>query len=271
MNMIEFIFSIILNEKIYLPIIYCFIGLLVYSILKKLIITLFNKRKKLSPRNSKRYKTLLQVIIDFIKVFVIIFVGLSILTVYGVDVKAALAGLGIVSVLIGLAFQDLFKDVIVGFSIIVEDYFSVGDTIEVAGFKGEVLHIGIKSTKIRQFDGPIMVISNRNIDKVINYTNTDSMAIVEIPIAYEEDIDNVEKILLNLFKKLSKELPHLKEEIKIWGVDSLSDSAIIIKIAVKTDALEHYDIQRRLRKEIKKEFDKKGIKIPYHQVEVHNG
>lgn len=271
MNILETFLKIILNEKIYLPIVYIIIGMIVFSIIKKVIITIFSRKKTLSHRNLKRYNTLVQVIIDFIKICVIGLVALSIFTVYGVDVKAALAGLGIVSVLIGLAFQDLFKDVIVGFSIIVEDYFSVGDTIEVAGFKGEVLHIGIKSTKIKRFDGPIMVISNRNIDKVINYTDTNSMAIVEIPVAYEEDIDKVEDVLLKLFSKLSKELPHLKEEIKIWGVDRLDDSSIIIKAAVKTDAMEHFDIQRKIIKAVKKEFDKKGIKIPYTQIEVHNG
>ena len=88
--------------------------------------------------------------------------------------------------LIGLAFQDLFKDVIVGFFIIIEDQFSVGDTIEVCGFKGEVMHVGMKSTKIKKFDGPIMIISNRNIDKVINISQEKGTVIINIPTAYEE-------------------------------------------------------------------------------------
>lgn len=272
MNIFEVLEKILIPE-VYLPIIYISVGYISYIIVKKIMLAIFNKQKKLhgNGRNSKRYNTVFQVVIDIIKIVVVTLVVLSILTVYGVDVAAALAGLGIVSVLIGLAFQDLFKDVIVGFFIIVEDQFSVGDTIEVGGFKGEVLHVGMKSTKIKKFDGPIMIVANRNIDKVINYTNTESMAIVDIPVAYEEDIDRVEEVLTNLFKKLNKKLNHLKGDIQIWGVDELASSAVVFKVAVKTEVLEHLGIQRQIRKEVKKEFDKEGIKIPYNQIEVHNG
>jgi len=261
----------VLIPEVYLPVIYVLIGLIFFQITKKLIITLFAKRRTTNSKNNKRYKTLLQLILDIIKIIVVCLVILSILTVYGIDVAAALAGLGIVSVLIGLAFQDLFKDVIVGFFIIVEDQFSVGDTIEVSGFKGEVLHVGMRSTKIKKFDGPVMIIANRNIDKVINYTNTESLALIDVPIAYEEDIDKVERLLSELFKKLNKNLEHLKSEIEIWGVEDLDSSAVLIRVAVKTDVLQHFGVQRKIRKEIKKLFDKEGIKIPYTQIEVHNG
>ena len=261
----------ILIPEIYLPIVYIFVGYVIFRIIKKLITSIFNKQKSLNVKNKKRYNTLFQVVLDVIKIVVVTLVVLSILTVYGVDVAAVLAGLGIVSVLVGLAFQDLFKDVIVGFFIIIEDQFSVGDTIEVSGFKGEVLHVGMKSTKIKKYDGPVMIIANRNIDKVINYSNTESMAIVDVAISYDEDIERVETILKNLFKKLNKSIEHLKGEIEIWGVDELGSSAVIIKVAVKTEALQHISVQRKLRKEIKKEFDKEGITIPYTQIEVHNG
>lgn len=265
------ILSKILIPEVYLPLIYIIVGYISFRIIKKLVTSVFERQKKLNIRNRKRYNTLFQLILDVIKIIVIILVILSILTVYGIDVAAVLAGLGIVSVLIGLAFQDLFKDVIVGFFIIIEDQFSVGDTIEVGGFKGEVLHVGMKSTKIKKFDGPIMIISNRNIDKVINYTNTESMAIVDISVAYEEDLDRVEKLLTELFKKLNKKLEHLKGEIEIWGIEELDSSAVKIRVAVKTEVLEHFGVQRKIRKEVKDLFNKEGIKIPYPQLEVHNG
>ena len=261
----------ILIPEVYLPLIYITIGFVVYKVIRKIIVTIFNRYKIKSTRNKKRHNTLMTVVIDIIKIVIVTFVILSILTVYGIDVAAALAGLGIASVLIGLAFQDLFKDVIVGFFIIIEDQFSVGDTIEVGGFKGEVLHVGMKSTKIKKFDGPIMIIANRNIDKVINYTNTESMAIVDIPVAYEEDIDHVEKLLTDLAKKLNKKLEYLKGEIEVWGVEDLDSSAVVIRMAVKTEVLQHFGVQRKIRKEVKNLFNKEGIKIPYPQVEVHNG
>ncbi len=265
------VIDIITNELFYKPIVYVFIGIIVYTIIKKIIISLFNRQSKLLKQNKNRYKTLLQLVVDIIKFVTIFIVIISILSVYGVNVQAALAGLGIVSVVVGLAFQDLFKDYIVGFSIILEDYFSVGDTITVDGFRGEVIHIGLKSTKIKSYDGSIMTIANRNIDKVINYSRNQSLAIVEVPVAYESDLDKVEKVLNDLFKTLPNFIPEIEGDITIWGVEELGDSAIVYKVVAPTIPMQHFMVQRKIRKAIKTRFDKENIKIPYTQIEVHNG
>ena len=268
---LEKIIELITNKLFYKPILYIFIGIIFYSIVKRIIISLFNRQSKLLKQNKNRYKTLVQLLIDIIKFVVIFIVIISILSVYGVNVQAALAGLGIVSVVIGLAFQDLFKDYIVGFSIILEDYFSVGDTITVADFRGEVIHIGLKSTKIKSYDGSIMAIANRNIDKVINYSRSQSLAVVEIPVAYESDLDKVEKVLSDLFKTLPNFIPEIEGDITIWGVEELGDSAVVYKIVAPTVPMQHFMVQRKIRKAVKNRFDKEKIKIPYTQIEVHNG
>lgn len=270
-DILNILLDFILSKYFYLPIIYILVGVLIYKILKKIVVAVFNRQSRLIGKNRKRYSTLVQVIVDLIKIIIIAFVLLSILTVYGVDVKAALAGLGIVSVIVGLAFQDLFKDFIVGFTIIIEDYFSVGDTIKIGEFKGEVTHIGLKSTRLKNIDGSILIISNRNIDRVINYSSKYSLAMVEIPVAYESDLDKVEKVLMELFKKLNKSIKELKGDIEIWGVEELGDSAVVYKIAAQTQVLEQFSVQRQIRKAVKVEFDKENIKIPYNQIEVHNG
>ena len=100
------VIDIITNELFYKPIVYVFIGIIVYTIIKKIIISLFNRQSKLLKQNKNRYKTLLQLVVDIIKFVTIFIVIISILSVYGVNVQAALAGLGIVSVVVGLAFQD---------------------------------------------------------------------------------------------------------------------------------------------------------------------
>ncbi len=269
--MVQEVLEVITNKLFYLPFVYTFAGIIVYAIIKKIIVALFNKQSKLMKTNKNRYKTLVQLLVDLIKFIVIFIVILSILTVYGVDVKAALAGLGIASVVVGLAFQDLFKDLIVGFSIILEDYFSVGDTITVDGFRGEVIHIGLKSTKVKSFDGQILAIANRNIDKVINHSRNQSLAIVEVPVAYESDLDKVEKVLTNLFKELQEEIEEITGEITIWGVDDLGDSAVVYKVVAPTVPMQHFMVQRKIRKAVKVRFDKEHIKIPYTQIEVHNG
>ena len=268
---LEKVIDIITNKLFYKPIVYIVVGLIVYEIIKKVIMSLFNKQSKLLKSNKNRYKTLVQLLVDMIKFTIIFIVILSILSVYGVNVQAALAGLGIVSVVIGLAFQDLFKDYIVGFSIILEDYFSVGDTIMVSDFRGEVIHIGLKSTKIKSYDGAVMAIANRNIDKVINYSRDKSLAVVEVPVAYESYLEKVEKVLNDLFKTLPKEIPEIAGDITIWGVDDLGDSAVVYKVVAPTISMQHFMVQRKIRKAIKIRFDKEKIKIPYTQIEVHNG
>lgn len=269
--LLENILDVLINKLFYLPFVYIFVGIIVYSIIKKIVIALFNKQSKLMKTNKNRYKTLIQLLVDVIKFVTVFIVILSILSVYGINVKAALAGLGIVSVVIGLAFQDLFKDYIVGFSIILEDYFSVGDTITVDGFRGEVIHIGLKSTKIKSYDGQIMAIANRNIDKVINHSRNQSLAIIEVPVAYESDLDKVEKVLTDLFKELQDEIEEITGEISIWGVDDLGDSAVVYKVVAPTVPMQHFAVQRKIRRAVKVRFDKEHIKIPYTQIEVHNG
>ncbi len=270
MTFIDCLLKIITSKLFYLPIIYIVVGVVIYKFIKKMVVALFNRQSRLIV-NKKRYKTLLQIIVDGLKFIIILMVILSILTVYGVNVQSVLAGLGIVSVVIGLAFQDLFKDYIVGFSIIIEDYFSVGDTIKVGDYMGEVIYLGLKTTKIKNYDGSVMCISNRNIDKVINYNKSNSLAIVDVGVAYESDLDRVEDVLNKLFKRLNKKLEDLKGDIQISGVEKLDNSSIVYRITVETTPMKQFIVQRKLRKEIKDEFDKENVKIPYDQIEVHNG
>ena len=196
---------------------------------------------------------------------------LSILTVYGIDVAAVLAGLGIASVLIGLAFQDLFKDVIVGFFIIIEDQFSVGDTIEVDNFMGEVTSISLKTTEITNYKGAKYIVSNRYMDKVINYSDNPLLAIVDVSTPYEEKTDKTEKVLQDMIEEINGKVPNAEGDILLWGIQSLSESSVVYRISVPAKSMKHFETERYLRKEIRKYFKKNNIEIPYNQIEVHNG
>ena len=99
-----------------------------------------------------------------------------------------------IGVVVGLAFQDLIKAFIAGITIVLEGQYRVGDIIEIAGFKGEVIYLGLKSTKIKANTGEIKIISNHLVADVINYSLSDSLAIVDIDIAYESNLEKVEKV-----------------------------------------------------------------------------
>lgn len=253
---------------------YTVFGFIIYFILKNINKKLFDTKQKNLNKTSHTYKkleTLEMTIKNIIKYVVIIVTILMILSRFGVDVSSFVAGLGIAGVLAGLALQDFMKDIIGGASILLENQFSIGDTISIGDFKGEVVAISLKTTKIKNYDGSVKIIANRNVTDVVNYNISPSRAIVDVSVAYEENLDKVEKILNSLVKDMSKTLPNLKGEVEILGVNSLDDSSVIYRLTVLTVSMEHYNVERIMRKMIKDCFDKEQIKIPYPQVEVHNG
>ena len=163
------------------------------------------------------------------------------------------------------------KDIIAGFSIITEGEYEIGDTIEIEGFMGEVVFIGLRTTRIRNYKGATKIIANRYMDNIINYSNSNSLAVVDVSVSYDCDSEKVEKAIEGLFKRLSGKIEFATKEPELWGVNELSDSSVVYRIAVETEPMKHFGVERFLKKEIKKEFDKENIKIPYKQIEVHNG
>ena len=265
------IFGIELELKlIIVPIIYVLIGIVAFKILKKLVIKVLEK-KNLKAAQKQRIKTLIVLIVNIIKYLTIICVLLAILSVWGVNVKSIVAGLGIGTAVIGLAFKDLATDLIAGFSIIAEGEYEIGDTIEVDGFMGEVIFIGLRTTRIRDFKGATKIIANHYMDNIVNYSEHNSLAVIDVSIAYECDETLIEKTFNKIFKDLNGKIPHAIGELELWGVNELSDSAVVYRVVVETEPMQQYAVQRFLRKELKKGLDAAKIKIPYQQIEVHNG
>lgn len=264
----------IVIKEIYLPVIYIIVGYIAYRCFKWIMNRTLNKKQQNLEKKSYNYKkieTFKTLIDNFIKIIIIIFTVLSILPIYGINVSSLLAGLGIFSAVVALAFQDTLKDLIGGVSIILENQFAIGDTISVDGFKGEVIQMGLKTTRIRSYSGEVKIIANRNITDIINYSCSYSLAIVDVSVSYEDDLEKAEQVLTKLAEKLTKTLPKLKGPVEVLGVEDLESSAVIFRITAKTQALEQFNIERLLRKEIKLCLDQKNIKIPYQQIEVHNG
>lgn len=259
--------EILLSKKVLGPIIIIIGFSIVYYILKNVIKkVLLNKTV-----DDKRKKTIISLINNLIKYFFIIIAILMILSIYGINTTALITSLGVVGVMAGLALQDILKDFLAGVSIITENQYAIGDTVTINGFKGEVISLGIKTTSIKSYTGDIKYISNRNITEVINHSKDFSLAVIEVSISYEENIEKVEKVLNKLFEKLNKEIDYLKSDIQLLGIEDLAASAVVFRITAETEPLKHFDVQRILRKEIKQELDKNNISIPYDQLVVHNG
>ncbi len=257
-----------------LPIIYIAIAIISYTILKRIIDNIFQKRQAkilVKRHHQKRADTIRIMILNILKYVIIIFTVLAELTIYGINIKSIVAGLGITAAIIGLAFQDIAKDLLAGIFIIAEDQYEIGDYIEVNGFMGEVVFIGLKTTRIKDYKGRTKIIANHNITEVINYNLADSVAVVDVGVDYDADLDEVEKILDSVAADLTKTLPKIKGSVKVLGIDSLGDSAIVYRLTATVSSMEQYNTQRIMRKKIKEALDKANIKIPFPQVEVHNG
>ena len=258
-------YKFFIDKDIHLIIIYIILGLIVYQIIKKVIISKTNKLKK------KRQQTMQKLIQNIIKYAIIILVTATILNIVGVNVTSIVAGLGIASIVLSLALKDMLEDVFSGVSIVFEDQFDIGDYVEINGFEGTVIDIGLKSTKIKNIENTVKILANRTIIEVINYSKDFPNFIVDVPIPYEITNKKADKVVENIIKRIQKELPNQEEGPKLLGINKFNSSNIDYRLQVSVKINEQFSAKRQVNRIIKEEFDKEKISIPYEIIEVKNG
>ncbi|WP_251554415.1 mechanosensitive ion channel family protein [Neobacillus muris] len=223
------------------------------------------KLRNLSPlgTNIRREETLAR-LLDNVVVYVIYFIAIMmILSVMDIDVKALLAGAGIVGLAVGFGAQSLVKDIISGFFIIFEDQFSVGDHIRIGQFEGDVEAIGLRTTKIKNWTGEVHIVPNGSITEVTNFSLHNSIAVVDVGIAYEEDIEKAEKVISELLDTLPDKYEELVKRPDLLGIQHLGPSEVVFRIVAETKPMMHFPVARKLRRDVKLYLDEHGIEIPY--------
>ncbi len=262
----EKVIKFITNEKVYMPIVYILIGVIVYSLLSRVI------NKILSRHNGKSYKdkrkgTIINLLRSVVKYIVLIFIVLGILKLYGVDTTSIIASLGVFAAVIGLAFQDILKDLLAGISIIFDNKYAVGDVVEINGFKGTVIELGLRTTKIKSFSGEVKCIGNSAFNEVTNFNMANADLFLKLNVAYNTDLDKLEKVL----EGLEKDILNIENvtEYKLLGVDEFSDSSIVYMVDISCKAMTMLGIKRKVLRLVKDAFDKEGISIPYTTVDVN--
>ncbi|MGI6786961.1 MAG: mechanosensitive ion channel family protein [Acholeplasmataceae bacterium] len=254
-----------------------FIGESYVHILETLVIIVFiwaiNKIiyviMKLITIKGSRAETLGFLITSILK-YSLMIVGLFlILSAWGVQTTALLASAGILGLALSFGAQNLIQDVIAGLFIIFEQQFTVGEVIEVNDFRGEVIEIGIRTTKIRSLLGDVKIINNSDIRNTVNASNNLIITIIEIPIPYSENLERVEKILEENFAGMAERNPTIIEGPLYGGVNGFDERGVIIRINIKTLELDKYPARRAINRELKLLFDKYEIDIPYKQISVH--
>lgn len=219
---------------------------------------------------QKRITTIMKLVKSIVKYAIYLIAILVVLSAWGVDVLPALAGLGILGLVIGMGAQSLVKDIIAGFFIIIEHQYDVGDIVEINGFKGEVIDIGLKSTKIRNWKKDVNIVSNGSIGGIVNFSTTPSVAVIKLGVSYESDVQKVLDILNKELPKYTEQYPEVTDAPNVLGVTGLGDSSVDITILVPTKTEQHYGVERNVQQAVKEICDKHDIEIPYPHVTVTN-
>lgn len=243
--------------------------ILFVSLLLKIVKIVLKKSSLREGPNKKRRVTMLKVTNSLINYSVKIIALLVILSIWGVDVIPALAGLGILGLVVGLGAQSLIKDLIAGFFIIFEHHFDIDDVVEINGFKGRVIDIGLKTTKVQNWKNDIKIFANGTISEPINYSVTDSIAVVEFGIAYHEDVQKTIDIINAEMPRYKNTLPELLEVPTVVGVTELANSSVVLRVVAKTKPELQYNVERKIRQGIKEILEQNDIEIPFPQIVVH--
>lgn len=251
-----------LSKEFITSVIVVILGILIYFLLKNIINQIIDKRKYV----SKKKKTYLKLFKSIFKYLILVIVVVVVLQINGINVTSIIAGLGIASLIAGFALQDALKDIIMGFNIIVDNYYVVGDVVKIDNIEGKVLEVGLKSTKMQDINtNNIFIVANRNISKShIISTQFD----IDIPISYNEKITKIESIIGDIVSQV-KSMKNITN-VEYRGLNKFGDSAIYYKIRMYAKAEYQPQLKRDINRIIKLELDKNNIDIPYMQIDLHN-
>lgn len=254
------------------------VAFLSYRLVKILTARLQREREETDPLVKRLREQRAQTVASLLNnVALVVIVGLTILmilTTLGVNIGPLLATAGVVGLAISFGAQSLVKDIISGAFILMEGQFGIGDVVRVGEISGQVERITLRTTIMRDVHGVVHVVPNGEITTVSNLTKSWSRALLEIGVAYKEDVDHVMAVLRELGQQLYDDpdwRPLILEPPEVPGVQDFADSAVIIRVMVKTVPLKQWDVARELRRRIKKRFDADGIEIPFPHRTVYWG
>ena len=234
------------------------ISYLVVFMGKKVIHRIFMLHAKHNERRHLTIVKLLQSVLSYLVYFSAI---MGILSAMNIKVAGLLAGAGIASVAIAFGAQNLVKDVITGFFIILEDQFSVGDYVKINTAEGTVIEIGLRTTKIKGITGEQFIIPNGSIVEVVNYSINNSKATIDMQIALDANIEKVQLIIQNYLDTLPEKYEELVSAPVFLGVANTTSTEATIRITLETLPLQQYGISRIIRKDVIDILTRNGIPL----------
>ena len=186
----------------------------------------------------------------------------------GVDLAPLIAGAGIIGVALGFGSQSLVKDFLSGLFILIEDQFGVGDIVDLGEATGTVEVVSLRTTRLRAVDGTVWHVPNGEIQRVGNKSQHWSRALLDIEIAYANDVEHARTVIKKVADQVWNEQEDVIEEPDLWGVENLGANGVTLRLVVKTRPSQQWVVSRLLRERIKAAFDEEGIEIPFPQQTV---
>ena len=218
---------------------------------------------------GKKARTVGSLIKSLMRYIVIILMIAFILGAWGVNVTSILAGVGIITLIVGLGAQTLVQDVIAGLFIVFDDFYDVGDTVIIDGFRGDVKEIGLKSTKLIDFGGNIKSINNSTITTVTNLTRARSVASVTMDVGYNEPVEHVEAIIAAELPKIKEKIPAIMEGPTYKGIAGFDQSGVQYLFIATCKEGDRFSVTRDMNREIYLMLVHAGVTIPFNQITVN--
>ena len=234
----------------------------------------FALRRADDPESVRRVETLARVIRYVATVILIIAVVMEILHLLGISIAPLLGAAGVVGIAVGFGAQSLVKDYFTGFFLLLENQIRVGDFVAVGGERGLVEEITLRHVRLRAMDGTVHFIPTGLIDKVSNMSLEFSRALIDVGVAYREDLDEVFQAIRDTGAELRADPefgPKILEDLELLGVENWADSAVVIRARFKVVPLEQWNVRREFLRRLKKTFDARGIEIPYPHLTLYPG
>lgn len=225
-----------------------------------------------SEERRRRIRTLVNIVEKAASTAVWVVAGIMGLQVLGVNTAALLTAAGVGGLAIGFGAQNLVRDFISGFFILAEDQIRVGDVAMINGTTGTVQAINPRTTILRDISGTVHIFPNGAIETVSNLTREWARYVIDLAVAYREDVDRVMELLKEVGRELQEDPeygPRMVQPMTILGVDSFGETGVTIKLMITTLPSQQWAVGRELRRRIKNRFDAEGIRFPYPHSSLH--
>lgn len=236
-------------------------GRLATQLTRKTVLHMAKERERNPLKiDARRTRTIGKLIGNLISTTVNFMVLLLILSQLGLNLAPLLAGAGILGLAIGFGAQSLVKDIITGFFILFEDQFAVGDVIQTGTYKGTVEEIGLRVTRIRGWAGELYMIPNGSITQVTNYSNRNAVAIADVTVSYEADLEKVLQVTKDTVRQMYERSELIVKEPLVLGVQAVTNSEVTLRVTAECRPNAQAEVLRELNVELMRALGQYGFK-----------